>query len=101
MDDDLCIDFALSELIPGRDYLKPHAHDGRIAAIEKWYILLEDGRIFTLPHAYNPFSDYDLKVGDSVTIRHYDCYVSVRMDPSEKTRHDLFRMVSFKVHDEE
>jgi hypothetical protein len=101
MDDDLCIDFALSELIPGRDYLKSYAHDGRIAAIEEWYILLEDGRIFTLPHAYNPFSDYDLKVGDSVTIRHYDCSVSVRMDPSGKTRHDLFRMVSFKVHDEE
>ena len=101
MDDDLCIDFALSELIPGRDYLKSYAHDGRIAAIEEWYILLEDGRIFTLPHAYNSFSDYDLKVGDSVTIRHYDCSVSVRMDPSEKTWHDLFRMVSFKVYDEE
>ena len=101
MDDDLCIDFALSELIPGRDYLKSYAHDGRIAAIEEWYIRLEDGRIFTLPHAYNPFSDYDLKVGDSVTIRHYDCSVSVRMDPSEKTRHDLFRMVSCKVYDEE
>ena len=101
MDDDLCIDFALSELFPGRDYLKSYAHDGRIAAIEEWYILLEDGRIFTLPHAYNPFSDYDLKVGDSVTIRHYDCSMSVRMDSSGKTRHDLFRMVSFKVHDEE
>ncbi len=101
MDDDLCIDFALSELIPGRDYLKSYAHDGRIAAIKEWYILLEDGRIFTLPHAYNSFSDYDLKVGDFVTIRHYDCSVSVRMDPSEKTQHDLFRMVSFKVYDEE
>ena len=101
MDDDLCIDFALSELIPGRDYLKTYAYDGRIAAIEEWYILMEDGRIFTLPHAYNSFSDYDLKVGDSVTIRHYDCSVSVRMDPSEKTRYDLFRMVSFKVYDEE
>ena len=101
MDDDLCIDFALSDLFPGRDYLKSYAHDGRIAAIEEWYILLEDGRIFTLPHAYNPFSDYDLKVGDFVMIRHYDCSVSVRMDPSEKTRHDLFRMVFCKVYDEE
>jgi hypothetical protein len=95
MDDDLCIDFALSDLVWGQDYLMPLHQRGVVSAVEDGYIYLDDGRIFTNKDMTAGTGAAAVSVGDTVWVRYYDFGLPVRLTDTE--RGTLYRAISFTV----
>ena len=78
MDDDLCIDFALSGTIQGTGYLRPETYEGTVAVIEEGYLFMDDGTVFYTDAVISEqIAGHRLSVGDSVSIRHYDFRLAV------------------------
>lgn len=98
MDDDLCIDFALSDITEGEDYRRTEARVGTVTAMEEGYIFLDDGSIFTTDAIANKIAESGLVVGDQVCIEHYDFGVSVK-DNIRQTEGVLYKALSLIVGD--
>jgi hypothetical protein len=98
MDDDLCIDFALSGTIQGTGYLRPETYEGTVAVMEEGYIFLDDGSIFTTDAIADKIAESGLVVGDQVCIEHYDFGVSVK-DNIRQTEGVLYKALSLIVGD--
>ncbi len=98
MDDDLCIDFALSTIIPGQGYLEAVTHNGVITAIEDGYVLLEDGYVFTAEDIASLIAESGVAAGDRVQIRHYDFGLPIRLTDTEEGV--LYRAITLTVYDD-
>ena len=97
LDDDLCVDFALSDIVMGQDYLKPDTHRGVVSAIEDGYIHLEDGYVFATEDIASAIAESGVAVGDQVHIQHYDFGLPVRLTDTEQGT--LYRAITLVVYD--
>lgn len=78
MDDDLCIDFALSGTTHGQGYLRPETYIGSVAVIEAGNLFMSDGTIFYADTIISEqIAEGRLSVGDRVSIQHYDFGLAV------------------------
>ena len=84
LDDDLCIDFALSEIIEGQDYLKPTIYIGTVTAIEEGYIRLDNDYLFTTDDVAYLIETNGISVGDQVSVMHFDFGLPVQYGDSEE-----------------
>ena len=82
MDDDMCIDYALSTIADGTDYLTYRTVTGVVTAIEGSCLYLDSDMVF-IDHG-QAWSYDGIQVGDAVTVYYYEFGLSVRrlQDPA-------------------
>ncbi|MBQ9150695.1 MAG: hypothetical protein IJX72_00475, partial [Clostridia bacterium] len=70
MDDDMCIDFALSKIAGGEDYLASQQITGVVTAIEDDCLYLNSDMVFISSGDVSDFNQ--IQVGDTITVTYYE-----------------------------